>query len=345
MEKKLCIGVIGYGYWGPNIVRNFIQNKYTTVKYVSDLDLKRGEAVKDLYPDVTFTNDYKEILLDDEIDAVAIITPLTTHFAIAKEALEANKHVFLEKPMAGTSVQCQELVALAERRQKVLMVGHIFVYASPVQKIKEILDKKELGDIYYFESIRTNLGPYRADTSVVWDLASHDLAIIEYLFKKKPFRVSATGGYFFGDKHCDVAYSTVVFEDNLIANINTNWIAPTKIRKIVIGGSKKMLLWDDIETETKIKIYDKGFIFANNDESKEKTYNTLVEYRIGDMYSPAVDTREALKEEISHFCDCICNKKRPLSDGTAGLQVVKILEAIEMSIRSDGKPVNLVIEK
>lgn len=331
-------GLIGYGYWGPNLARNFAEAPGTELVAVSDLDEKRLQLVSARYPAVTTTTDHQALFSDPEIDAVAIVTPVSTHFDLASQALAAGKHVFLEKPLTQTSEQGAELVAAAERAGLILHVDHTFVYSGAVRKIKAMVDAGELGDLYYFDSVRVNLGLIQADVNVIWDLAVHDLAILNYIFPFEPTAVSATGMEHVEGRPATIAYLTLFFETTAIAHIYVNWLSPLKIRRTLIGASRKMIVYDDLEPSEKIKVYDKGVTIG---ETKASIYETMVSYRSGDMYSPHLDSSEALRTEVDHFARCIEDGEEQLTSGADGLRVVRILEAATESMNQRGSPVKL----
>ncbi|MBN2037559.1 MAG: Gfo/Idh/MocA family oxidoreductase [Chitinispirillaceae bacterium] len=334
----LKIGVVGYGYWGPNIVRNFMAANNATVVAVAD---RRNEVLKKVqknYPAIRVTNDPKEIVSDHLVDAVAIVTPVSTHFALAMAALNEGKHLLVEKPFTQTVEQAHKILELAEKKKKTVMVDHTFLFTGAVRKAKELIDSKQLGDIYYYDSTRVNLGLFQHDVNVVWDLAPHDLSIMRYVLPQKPVALNATGKVHVG-KFEDTAYITVHFQNNLVAHFNVNWLSPVKLRMTLIGGSKKMLVWNDVYPDEKVRIYDKGVDTAK--VNAEGIYDLLVNYRTGDMWVPKLDPTEALKLEAEHFVDCVRNGKRPISDGHLGLEVVRMLEACDESIRSMGKLVEL----
>lgn len=332
------IGVIGYGYWGPNLVRNFVETSETQVVAVADMRQDRLDLVQCRYPGVEVTKDYRDILKHPKIDAVAISTPVSTHFPLALEALQAGKHVLVEKPMTTTSQEGLRLIDEADRRNLVLMVDHTFVYTSAVRKIRELIDKGSLGDIYYYDSTRVNLGLFQQDVDVIWDLAVHDLSIMEHILPESPVEVSATGiGHVRGAAE-NIAYVTAFYESSLIAHLNVNWLSPVKIRRTLIGGSKRMIVYDDIETSEKVRVYDKGVVVKNGPDS---LYKLLVSYRSGDMYAPQIDVTEALRVEAQHFADCITNGKTPITDGHAGLRVVSVLEAATRSMKDHGRSIQL----
>src|SRR5512136_99819 len=306
----LRMGVVGYGYWGPNIVRNFSTVDGATVVAVSDL---RDESLKKAgknHRGVRTTKNADELIRATDVDAVAVITPVFTHFELAKKALSAGKHVFVEKPFTYTSDQAKELIDLADKKNLKIMVDHTFLFTGAVMKIKQLVDDGTLGDLYYFDSIRVNLGLFQHDVSVIWDLAPHDLSIMDYLIDDEPTGVAATGEAHFNHGLEDVAYITVYFPKNVIAHFNVNWLSPVKVRTTLIGGHKKMLVWNDLDPDDKIKVYDKGVEVTE----AEGVYNLLVSYRSGDMWAPKVSQTEALKLEAEHFIDCITNNKKPIND-------------------------------
>ena len=332
------IGVIGYGYWGPNLVRNFVETPGSQVIAVSDLRPERLALVKGRYPTIKTTTDHRELFVDPAIDALAIATPVSTHFGLAMQALRAGKHVLVEKPMTATSEESIQLIEEAERRQRVLMVDHTFVYTGAVRKIKELIAGNSLGEIYYYDSVRVNLGLFQHDVSVIWDLAVHDLAIMDYVLASQPRAVSATGMSHVAGQPENVAYLTLLFEDRLITHIHVNWLAPVKIRRTLIGGSRKMIVYDDLEPSEKIKVYDKGITVNNNAES---VYQMLIGYRTGDMWAPQLEMTEALRAEVLHFVHCIEKGDHPMTDGQAGLRVVQTMEAATHSMANQGHPVEL----
>jgi predicted dehydrogenase len=330
------IGVIGYGYWGPNLVRNFSACGETTVVSVSDFSQARLDKVSGLYPGVTVTTSAAELIADQNVDAVAIATPVDTHYELAMAALQAGKHVLVEKPIASTSEQAQRLVDEAEKRGLVLMVDHTFVYTGAVRKIRELIDTGSFGKVRYYDSTRVNLGLFQHDVNVLWDLAVHDLSIMSYIIDAKPKAVSATGHALPGHPEY-VAFLTVFFDD-IIAHINVNWLSPVKIRRTLIGGTEQMIVYDDLETSEKIKLYDKGITITETPEEKRKL---LISYRTGDLWSPKVLESEALAVEAEHFAACIRGEQKPITDGRAGLELVRILEAANQSMLADGAPVTL----
>jgi len=336
------MGVIGYGYWGPNIVRNLRGVDGCEVATVCDRSPGALTRVAQAYPDVATTRDASELMTSPKIDAVAIVTPVHTHFPLAKSALQHGKHVFIEKPFTATTAQAEELIELAARRNLTIMVDHTFLFTGAVRKIRQLMDEGVLGDIYYYDSTRVNLGLFQHDVSVVWDLAPHDLSIMDFLIHHKPEAVIATG-----ETHLnglvDVAYITVYFPGNTIAHINVNWLSPVKIRTTLIGGEKRMLVWNDLEADEKLKIYDKGVAMNGNGHGngKQGLYELLVSYRSGDMWAPRVEQTEALKVELSYFIDCVRRNQTPINDGVAGLRVVQLLEAADRSLKERGRTVTL----
>ena len=331
------VGVIGYGYWGPNMVRNFYANKDAKVAWVCDLSKDRLALVEAGYPTVKTTTDHKDILKDSGVDAVVISTPVSAHFPLAQEDLEAGKNVLLEKPMTSTVEQSDKLVELAAKKKKTLMVDHTFLYTGAVRKMKDLVQSGELGDIYYFDSVRVNLGLFQHDVNVIWDLAPHDFSIMDYLLQKDPEMVSAVGMCHLGDLE-NIAYVTVQYPGNLLGHLHVNWLAPVKVRTTLIGGTRKMIVYDDNEPSEKIKIYDKGVGYS---EKKEDVYKMLVQYRSGDMLAPKLEPSEALKLVSKEFTDSINENRKPLTDGVAGLRVVKLLESANESIKQKGKVIKL----
>ncbi len=332
------VGVIGYGYWGPNLVRNFSESTETNVVSVSDLNPDRLALVQRRYPAIKTTTDHRDLWADNEIDAIVIATPVSSHFELAMGALQANKHVLIEKPLTESYEQACRLVEEADKRNLMLMVDHTFVYTSAVRKMQELIAGDELGKIYYYDSVRVNLGLFQHDVNVIWDLAVHDLSIMEYILPSQPYAVSATGVSHVAGKPENIAYLTMFFEDNLIAHIHVNWLAPVKVRSTLIGGSKKMIVYDDLQPSEKVKVYNKGITVNNDAESR---YQMLIGYRTGDMWAPHLNLTEALQVEVNHFAQCLKEGKAPVTDGQAGLRVVQILEAATQSMKNRGEPVEL----
>ncbi|NJD54791.1 MAG: Gfo/Idh/MocA family oxidoreductase [Nitrospirae bacterium] len=337
--KEISVGVIGCGYWGPNLIRYFNENRHTALAAVCDLNRDRLEQIKFKYPHAATSTDYRRIIRDPAITAVAIATPVFTHYKLVREALDAGKHVLVEKPLTATVKEAEKLVDRAQQKKLVLLVDHTFIYTGAVRHIKKLVQGAELGSVYYFDSVRINLGLFQHDVNVIWDLAPHDLSIMDYLLEERPVSVVATGASHTPGGLADVAYVTIAFKGNLIAHFHVNWMSPVKIRKIIIGGSKKMAVFDDLDPAEKVKIYDKGISLARPSETA--IHQSLVQYRIGDMHAPAHDNREALSTEIEHFVSCIKNGGTPITDGEAGLRVVRILEAADRSLKKGGAKVRL----
>ena len=330
------IGIIGYGYWGPNLVRNFAETRGANVAGVADLDPEKLAIVNRRFPAVRTTTDFRSLLGDPAIDAIAIATPVNTHFELGMAALQAGKHVWLEKPMAETSQQAQQLVDEAEKRKLVLLVDHTFIYTGAVAKMAEIIRAGELGRIYYYDSIRVNLGLFQRDVSVISDLAVHDFSILDHLLQEHPVAVTASGTNHFPGTPENLAYVTLFYESGTIAHANVSWLAPVKVRQILVGGSKKMITYDDLEPSEKIKIYDKGVNFTDD---PQKIQEMRVGYRTGDMWAPKLAATEALGVEGLHFVDCIEHGRVPMTDGNLGLRVVEIIEAANQSMRRKGETV------
>lgn len=331
------VAVIGVGYWGPNLIRNFLSLDEVENVIACDHDESQLNKIGRKFPGIETTSNYDDIINRTDIEIVAIATPVSTHFEIAKRALLAGKHCWIEKPMTASVAQAEELIELAEQKNLKIFVDHTFIYTGAVRKMKEIITSGRLGEIYYFDSVRVNLGLFQHDVNVIWDLAPHDLSIMDYLLERKPLAVSAIGSCHVGNGLEDIAYLTLEFENNLIAHFHVNWLAPVKVRKTLIGGTKSMIVFDDMETSEKIKIYDKG-IEINN---REGVYETLVQYRTGDMLSPKIDQTEALALGTKDFVDSILNDRKPLTDAVSGLNVVRILEASTLSIQKRGRLIEI----
>lgn len=335
------IGLIGYGYWGPNLARNFSEAPGCRLLAVSDLSPERLSLAQGRYPGVKITPNAQELIDAPQIDAVAIATPVSTHYDLALQALKAGKHVLVEKPLAANSDQVMHLMEQADRRGLTLMVDHTFVYTGAVRKTKELVVNGEIGDLYYYDSVRVNLGLFQHDVNVIWDLAVHDLSIMDYLITEKPCAVQAAGMSHVPGEPANVAYITLFFNKNMIAHIHVNWLAPVKIRRSLLGGSQRMIVYDDLDNGEPVKVYDKGLVLNDNGDDTEGVYRMLFSYRWGDMWAPRVDPTEALLAEVRHFMDCVENGTRPISDGEAGLRVVKILEAATESMTNRGQLVEL----
>jgi|TARA_B100001971_G_C18219468_1_gene556120 predicted dehydrogenase len=328
------IGIIGYGYWGPNLVRNFNSTSGVNVTWVTDIDQDKLKLVKSRYPSTLVSMNTDEAIESSNVDAIAIATPVSSHFELALKALQAGKHVLVEKPMAVNSQECERLIDEADKRKLTLMVDHTFPYTGAVRKIKELVDGGQLGEIYYFDSVRVNLGLFQHDINVIWDLAVHDLSTLDFLFDQKPVEVSATGMRHISGQPENVAYITLFFPNNLIAHIHVNWLSPVKVRKTLIGGSKKMIVYDDLSIDEKVKIYDKGVSMSRDEVN---IYKMKVDYRIGEMHSPSIDGKEALKNLTNHFRNCIDKKENPITSSLSGLRVVKTLKAVEKSMENKGR--------
>ena len=330
------VGVIGYGYWGPNIVRNFDSLDGSKVVAVSDLNEGSLKKAKKAFPHLRITTQSDELINATDIDVVAIVTPVFTHFELAQKALKMGKHVLVEKPFTHTAAQAEELIELAEKKNLKIGVDHTFLYTGAVRKIKQLIDDGALGDLCYFDSMRINLGLFQHDVNVVWDLAPHDLAILDYLIKEKPTAVVATGEAHFNGLE-NIAYITIYFPNHIIAHVNVNWLSPVKVRTTLIGGLKKMLVWNDLDPDEKIKVYDKGVDI----KTKNGVYNLLVSYRAGDMWAPQIEQGEALRLLAETFVGGISNGRTPINDGLAGLRVVRMLEAADKSLKKKGEIVYL----
>lgn len=332
------VAVVGAGYWGPNLIRNFVQLDRAFIKVVCDLDKEKLKKIKSLYPAIETTTDYDGLLKREDIDAVAVATSPSTHYSLVKKALDAGKHVLVEKPFTLESRHGEELIALAKKKKLVLMVGHTFEYTPAVNKLKDLIESGELGDVYYVYIHRLNLGLFQKDTNVVWDLAPHDISILLYILGETPASVSATGASHVVKGVEDVAFLTIKFGNGRLGHIHVSWLDPSKIRKTVVVGSKKMVVYDDVEPLEKIKIYDKGV-------KKHDDYKTFGEFQLsynyGDIHIPKLSTAEPLGIECGHFLECIKEGKTPRSSGEVGLNVVKVLEAAEESIKNNGREVKL----
>ncbi|SRR5579875_368505 len=330
------VGIIGYGYWGPRIARNFQGMSGCELSVICDKSQQSLRRAQQAHPGVLVTDDATEVLTSPDIDAVAVITPVWTHYELAKAALENGKYVFVEKPFTSTVAQAEELIESALAKRLFIMVDHTFLFTGAVKKIRELIDQGTLGELYYYDSTRVNLGLFQHDVNVIWDLAPHDLSIMDYLIRAKPDVVIATGQKHLNG-HEDVAYMTVYFDNSVIAHINVNWLSPVKVRTTLLGGEKKMLVWNDLEADEKVKVYDKGVSIANG----ENVYNLLISYRSGDMWSPKIEQTEALSLEARYFVDCIEHQQAPFNDGASGLRVVRLLEAAERSLKTRGSAVRI----
>ena len=330
------VGIIGLGYWGPNLVRNFQAHKDIKKVVACDIRENRLQVIKDKFPATELTKDCNQ-LIEGDTDIIVISTPVDTHFNIAKKSLEAGKHIWVEKPFTSTSKEAEELIEIAERKNLQIFVDHTFIYNGAVRKLKELIEKDVLGNIIYFDSERINLGLFQRDVNVVWDLAPHDLSIMAYLLSEHNFKALAANGIANFNGKENLAHICIYFEDNCFAHFHVNWVSPVKIRRIIVGGDKKMLVYDDMENFEKIKVYDSGVEF----KSAESIHEALVQYRIGDMFSPKVKQTEALALGAQEFISAIKENRSPLTSGKDGLEVVKLLEAADISLANMGKIVEL----
>jgi predicted dehydrogenase len=330
------LAVIGYGYWGPRIARNFNSAQGCEVVAICDKSAASLARARRDFPNVEVTCDFKAVLSSPDIDAIAVVTPVWTHFELAESALKNGKHVFVEKPFTSTSAQAEQLVELAERKNLRIMVDHTFLFTGAVQRIKKMVEEGTLGKLYYYDSTRVNLGLFQHDVNVIWDLAPHDLSIVDHLTENQPQCVSATGQSHLNGLE-DLAYMTIYYSDRMIAHVNVNWLSPVKVRTTLIGGEKKMLVWNDLEADEKIKLYDKGVDIA----SGQGIYELLVSYRSGDMWAPRLEQTEALAAETKYFIECVSKDETPFNDGRAGLRIVRLLEAADKSLKNHGVPVQL----
>ncbi len=334
----LTIAIVGCGYWGPNLIRNFNSLSECNVKKICDIDEKRLEYLKQLYPEVDTTTDFKHLINDDEIDAIAVATPVHLHFELAKKSLLAGKHIFIEKPMASCTSECRELIEIADKRNLTLMVGHTFIYTSSVRKIKEIVDSGDIGDVLYISSRRLNLGLFQKDINVAWDLAPHDISIILYIMKETPKAVNCQGKSHINPGIEDVTEMTLDLTNGGFAIIQSSWLDPNKVREMTIVGSKMMILYDDNQPLEKIKVYDKRVeVPPHYDTFAEFHYS----YHYGDMYAPYLKQEEPLKVECQHFLDCIKTGMKSESDGVEGLKVVQVLEAASESLKKGGARIEI----
>jgi predicted dehydrogenase len=327
------VGVIGCGYWGPNLVRNFARHTRCEVQAVCDARYERATRVGAEFRVPTITDHVDEVVAAPDIDLVVIATPSFTHFELARAAIAAGKHVLVMKPLTTRADQAEELCALAERQGVLVAVDHTFVFTSAVRKMRELIDRGEVGDLYYFDSVRINLGLFQTDVNVIWDLAPHDVSIMDYLIGKDPVAVLAAGASHGGSPTENIAYVTVRYAGSLLGHIHVNWLAPAKVRRTIVGGSKRMLIYDDMEASEKLKVYDKGFSVSS---SPENEYHLLINYRTGDMHAPQLETREALATEVDNVVRALEGKEPLVADGRAGWRVVRILEAAQRSIAEGG---------
>jgi len=337
------VGVIGYGYWGPNVARNFHATAGINLTSVCDVSEKRLALAKNHYPFIRGVKDPLELIRSSDVDAVAIVTPVFYHFEMAREALLAGKHIFIEKPFTASSSQAKELIDLAAKKNLKIMVDHTFLFTGAVKKLKEVIDSGELGKLLFYDSVRVNLGLFQHDINVIWDLAPHDLSIMDYLIAERPEAISAHGSVHFAGGFEDIAYVTIEFAgDRFLAHFHVNWLSPVKIRRTLISGDKKMLVWDDLDADEKVKIYDRGVdIKSPNGNQKNGIHDLLVSYRSGDVHIPKLEGMEALKSEVQYFVQCLERNEEPFNNGQAGLQVVRILEAADESLKNGGRRVEL----
>jgi predicted dehydrogenase len=336
------VGVVGYGYWGPNLARAGAESGKTQVEMIADFTPANRERAALRHPAARIVEDWRDLVNDPAVDAVLIATPVNSHYEIAMAALRAGKHIFVEKPMTDTIASSARLVDEAARRNLALMVDHTFVYTGAVGIISNLVEKGELGDLYYYDSTRVNLGLFQRDVNVIWDLAVHDFAIMDHLFGARPAAISASGASFVQGSPENIAYLSIYFDDGAIGHLNVNWLAPVKIRQTFIGGSRRMVVYDDMQTSEKVKIYDRG---VSRGESTPGRYEHLVSYRMGDMYAPAIPSKEALVAAMQEFARAIETGTRPKTDGESGLRVVEMLTAASRSLALRGQPVELHLEK
>jgi predicted dehydrogenase len=336
--SNVRVAVIGCGYWGQNLLRNFCELEGADVVMVCDFDPRSLNRVTRRYPSIEVTPSYGDVLANPRVDAVVIATPVSTHYSLAKQALSANKHVLVEKPLAQSASQVLDLMELSERMGKTLMVDHTFLYTGAVRRMKTLVDSGDIGQLLYFDSVRISLGLVQSDINVLWDLGPHDLAIMDYLCGQTPVAIAATGVKHLNTPYENVAYVTVQFGNNFIAHFHLNWLAPVKVRRTLVGGSKKMIVYDDMENIEKVKVYDKGIVQTHDPDRREKM---LTGYRNGDMFAPQLEGSEALRLMAREFVASIVEKRAPLSDGNAGYRVVRLLEAAQRSIEENGRLIYL----
>ena len=337
-SSQIGIGIVGCGYWGPNLVRNFASIPSASVIGVSDLDPAKLAAIKRSYPGVMATENYEDLLKDRRIDAIAIATPVHTHYELARLALRAGKHLLVEKPLAQSADRVRHLIDEADRRRLILMVDHTFLYTPAVQKIRELILRGELGEVYYYDSTRSSLGLFQSDVNVIWDLAVHDISIIQHILAEDPIAVSATASCHVLGSPENMAHITLFFESKCVAHVSVNWLSPIKVRQAFVGGSKKMIVYDDLEPTEKIKVYDKGITLTS---TSKDAHQFRIGYRLGDMWAPHISAKEALLTEAEHFINCLRTGSEPVSSGMSGLRVIQVLEAASRSIADQGKPVQL----
>lgn len=330
------MGVLGYGYWGPNLARNIANCSATDLVAIAELDTNRLLTARRAHPVARLTTDFETVISDPTIDAVVIATPAATHFALASRALENGKHVLITKPLATRLKDAVTLVDLARKMDRQILVDHTFLFTGAVRRMKQYISEGELGDLYYFDSTRINLGIFQHDANVIWDLAPHDLSILSYLVDQPVRSVAAIGARHLGQAMENMAYVTLQFDDGFLAHIHVNWLAPAKVRQTIIGGSRKMMVFNDMEMSEKLRVYDSG---AQVVESAEDIYRTMVEYRNGDVVAPKIDKMEALDYEIRHFARVVRGEEKAISGGDLGITVVRLIEAAQASMRNGGSPV------
>ncbi len=334
------VGIVGFGYWGPNLARAAAEADCLVVAAIADFSAAARERAGRRHPSARLVADWRELVEDPDVDAVMIATPVATHFEIALAALRAGKHVLVEKPMTDSPEQAARLVEEAARRRRVLMVDHTFVYTGAIQAIRGMIDDGGLGDVYYYDSTRVNLGLFQRDVNVIWDLAAHDFAIMDFLMAARPVAISASAAGFLPGSPENMAHLSVYFDNGAMAHLNVNWLSPVKIRQTLIGGSRRMVVYDDMQTSEKVKVYDRG-ISVTDAADAGAAYQRMISYRIGDMWAPAVSAKEALLSEVEAFALCVETGARPVNDGESGLRVVEMLAAATASTRRRGQPVDL----
>ena len=338
MSGKIRVGVVGYGYWGPNVARSFAGQPLGGLVAISDLSEERLGVAATNHPGVATRRDAMELIASPEVDAVAIAVPVSRHFELGMAALAAGQHVLMAKPLTASDAEAEALCAEADKRGLTLMVDHTFVYSGPVRKIRELTESGDLGSLYYYDSVRVNLGLFQGDVNVLWDLAVHDLAILDYIVPDRPVAVSATGMSHVAGGLEDQAYLTLHFDRPFLAHVHVNWLAPVKVRRTLVGGSKKMIVYDDVEPSEKVKVYDSG---VTQMPGQAESYDTFWNYRMGDVFSPRLSREEPLRAEAAHFLDCIRKQSRPVTDGACGRRLVQILEAATISMHEAGRRVEL----
>lgn len=330
------VGLVGFGYWGPNLARNFSSRPGCSLLGICEMNPIRAELARQQYPGSLITADYYKLLKIQEIDAILIATPVGSHFELARAALMAGKDILVEKPFTTTLAEAEELVGIAKKNSRIIAVDHTFLFTGAVQKIKKVVESGEMGDLLYIDSVRINLGLFQNDVNVIWDLAPHDISIINHLVDLDPVAVTAVGISHTSNGLEDIAYVHIEYPGQLIAHLHLNWLAPAKIRRTLIGGTNKMIVYDDMEPSEKVKIYDKGIV-VRNEQDVNSIHKVIVDYRTGDMVAPKLDNKEALSAEADHFIACVRDRAQPLVDGQAGLRVVRILEATQKSIQNNGQ--------